>query len=103
MLWSAFFIVRLLERLVFKVYLDDQGVWVYSGIFPWNKGSYGINWRDISGASYRTGFLSWVLKSYTIRVEHRYTKSSELLLSNIRYGDQLVQNINQIVNEKGLY
>ena len=64
---------------------------------------YGLNWRDISDAVYYTGFISWFLKSYKLVIQHRYTKSSELVLKNIKNGDQLVQEINKKVKELNLY
>lgn len=103
LVFIAFSIVGFLNRKVYKVYTDENGVWVSGGIFPWSKGTYGLNWRDISDAVYYTGFISWFLKSYKLVIQHRYTKSSELVLKNIKNGDQLVQEINKKVKELNLY
>ena len=40
-------IYRLLLLKSFHLYLDDVGVWVYSGILPWNKGVAGVKSRDL--------------------------------------------------------
>ncbi len=66
-----------------QLYYDDVGVWVYSGILPWKKGVAGVKWRDMDEAIFEQGFWSWVTRSYTIRIGHRFTKSSEIRLTNI--------------------
>lgn len=76
------------------LFLDDEGVWLYSGIFPWNKGYNGVKWRDLDEAVFRTGFFSWAFKSYTIRVSHRFTQGSEIIINHMEMGDQAVQEIN---------
>jgi len=37
---------------------------------------------------------SWLFKSYSIRIGHRFTKSSEILLSHMMRGDESVMIIN---------
>lgn len=78
----------------FHLYLDDVGVWVYSGILPWNKGVAGVKWRDLDDAVYFQSMGSWLFKSYTIRIGHRFTKSSEILLSHWARGHEAVMAIN---------
>lgn len=78
------------------LYTDDEGVWVYSGILPWAKGISGVKWRDLDDAVYFTGFFSWTFKSYTIRVGHRFTKSSEIVLPHIARGNVAVEHINEV-------
>jgi hypothetical protein len=77
-----------------QLYTDADGVWVYRGIFPWNKGVSGVKWRDLEDAVFFPNFLSWALKSYTVRVGHRFTKSSEIVLRNITGGNDAVLHIN---------
>lgn len=79
----------------YTLWFDDAGVWVYSGVLPWRKGSYGVKWRDLDEAVYLTGFLSWLCGSYTIRVGHRFTRASEIALTHMYRGDKAVQAINQ--------
>lgn len=78
-----------------KIYSDEDGIWVYAGIFPWNRGSSGIKWRDLDEAVYFTGFFSWLFKSYTIKLTHRYTKSNEIVVADVWRGNKLVQEINE--------
>ena len=91
------------ENYATKFIVDDEGVWAYSGIFPWNKGRYGLNWRDISGATYKTGFLSWLLRSYEITIKHRYTMDNHLISPSVHSGNKMVELVNSIVSEKDLY
>jgi hypothetical protein len=92
-----------LARLVYQIlYIrsielsqDDQGVWCSRGILPWNKGVFGVKWRDIDQAHYYPNFLSYMCRSYTIRIGHRYTKSSEVILQHMKCGNAAVEAINQ--------
>jgi uncharacterized membrane protein YdbT with pleckstrin-like domain len=77
------------------LYSDDVGVWVESGVLPWSRGVYGVKWRDLDEATYSQSLWSWLFKSYAIRIGHRYTKSSEILLSHIARGNESVMAINQ--------
>lgn len=78
----------------FHLYFDDVGVWVYSGVLPWNKGVAGVKWRDLDEAVYFQSMGSWLFKSYSIRIGHRFTKSSEILLSHWARGHEAVMAIN---------
>ncbi|MGX4643247.1 hypothetical protein [Massilia sp. SYSU DXS3249] len=83
----------LLVRSV-QLYLDDLGVWVHSGVLPWKKGIAGVKWRDMDEAIFVNGFKSWLTRSYTIRVRHRFTQGSEIVLTNIARGKDAVALIN---------
>ena len=85
----------LLLRSLF-LYTDDHGVWVYSGILPWAKGMNGVKWRDLEDAVFFQNFFSWLFKSYTVRIGHRFTKTSELLLPHIAKGNIAVEHINEM-------
>jgi len=99
----AFLVYKFLLLKSFHLYFDDVGVWVYSGILPWNKGISGVKWRDLDEATYFQSMGSWLFKSYSIRIGHRFTKSSEILLSHWARGDEAVVAINgqhhQLVRE----
>ena len=83
----------------FVAFYNDDGVYIISGIFPWTRGVSGTRWKDISEASYKTGLISWLIKSYNIRLGHRFTKTSEMELHNIKNGHILVGIINEKINE----
>lgn len=90
----AFLVYKFLLLKSFHLYFDDVGVWVYSGIFPWSKGVGGVKWRDLDEATYFQSMGSWLFKSYSIRIGHRFTKSSEILLSHWARGHEAVMAIN---------
>jgi hypothetical protein len=69
-----------------QLYYDDIGVWAFSGVLPWKKGVVGVKWRDMDEASFEPGFWSWVTGSYTVHIRHRFTKASEIVLTNIANG-----------------
>ena len=79
-----------------RVYTDDVGVWLYLGILPWSKGVRGVKWRDIEDAMYYTGFFSWMFRSYTVRIGHRFTKTSEIYVHHLSQGQNAVEHINQL-------
>ena len=83
----------LLVRSV-QLYVDDLGVWVHAGVLPWKNGVTGVKWRDMDEASFVNGFRSWATRSYTVRVGHRFTQDSEIVLTNIARGKQAVAIIN---------
>jgi hypothetical protein len=91
----AIVIFQILHVRSFHLYYDADGVWVYSGVFPWNKGISGVKWRDLDEAVFVQSVGSWLFKSYSILLSHRYTKSKEILLSHWRDGDRAVEAINE--------
>ncbi|MDR0666176.1 MAG: hypothetical protein LBF71_02075 [Campylobacteraceae bacterium] len=91
-----FFVINILSLKSVALYTNSDGVWVYSGIFPWSKGSSGVKWRDMDSATYKTGFLSWLLKTYDVRIEHRFTKENEIALYSIFNGHKAVMHINEM-------
>ena len=83
----------LLVRSV-QLYMDDLGVWVHAGVLPWKKGVSGVKWRDMDEATFVNGFTSWATRSYTVRIGHRFTKDSEIVLTNIARGKDAVAGVN---------
>lgn len=88
--------IQILGLRVVQLYTDDHGVWVYRGILPWTRGVSGVKWRDLEEAVYETGFLSWALNAYTVRVGHRFTQSAEIVLANVSRGREAVEHINDL-------
>lgn len=85
---------RVLAIRSYQLYYDDMGVWLYHGILPWSKGISGVKWRDMDEATFQPSFWSWLLHSYTIRIGHRYTKASEIHLSQMANGKDAVATLN---------
>ena len=85
---------RILVLRSVQLYYDDVGVWLYSGILPWSKGVQGVKWRDMDEATYVQSFFSWLFRSYSIRIGHRYTKGSEILLTRMANGKDAVSRLN---------
>jgi hypothetical protein len=90
---------RLLSLRSVQLYYDDVGVWTYSGILPWKKGVSGVKWRDMDEATFEPGFWSWISGSYTVRIGHRFTKGSEIVLTNIGRGKAAVTTLNAYQQE----
>lgn len=79
------------------IYTDQNGVWVQQGVFPWEKAVSGVKWCDVSEATYTPGFFSWVLRSYSVRVGHRFTHGAEVHLANVHQGNRAVEHINSFL------
>ena len=90
---------RLLSLRSVQLYYDDVGVWSYFGILPWKKGVSGVKWRDMDEATFEPGFWSWITGSYTVRIGHRFTKGSEIVLTNIGRGKAAVTTLNAYQQE----
>jgi hypothetical protein len=91
---SVILVYRFLLIRSVQLYYDDVGVWMYSGILPWKKGIAGVKWRDMDEATFEQGFWSWISGSYTIRIGHRFTKESEIRLTDIAGGKDAVTKLN---------
>lgn len=91
----AWLVYQVLYIRSVRLYTDEAGVWLYQGVLPWQKGFFGVKWRDVDGALYRKGFISWACRSYAVQVGHRYTKSNELFVPHVVRGNQFVEHVNQ--------
>lgn len=78
-----------------RLYFDDIGVWKYSGVLPWKRGLTGVKWRDLDEAVFVNSFWSWLSRSYTVQVRHRFTKANEIDEIHMAGGKQAVVTINQ--------
>lgn len=87
---------RWLEVRSVLLYCDEAGVWVVSGVLPWNRRVLGVKWRDMDEASYAGGFFAWVTRSYTVRIGHRFTRDGSIVLHRIARGREAVETVNAI-------
>ena len=95
---TAFLVYHLAWLQSVELFCDDNGVWVYRGILPWQRGVVGIKWRDIEVAAFTQNFTSWSTHSYSLHVLDRYTRKPELVLTNMFEGDKAVMYINTRLN-----
>lgn len=92
----GFLTYRVMMIRSFHLFYDGTGVWLSKGVFPWQKGVAGVKWRDIDEAVFFQGLWSWMFKSYTVRVGHRFTKSSELMMSHMARGHEAASTVNTL-------
>lgn len=90
------FLANVLHLYSIELYADYEGIWIKRGLFPWNRGVYGVKWRDVDEATYATGFVPWISGCYLVRIGHRFTKASEITLRHVYHGDQAVQLLNRL-------
>lgn len=89
-----FLIHKILLLRSYNLFFDKEGIWIKWGFLPWQKGLAGVKWRDLDGAVCYQTMTSWLFKSYTIRVGHRFTRSSEIFLRHIKNGHFAMAQIN---------
>jgi hypothetical protein len=87
-------IICFLSIRKYKLYTDQNGVWISYGLLPWTKGFRGVKWRDLNECTLVNSFLSWFLRSYTVVATHRYTKTDEVVMTHTRLGKRAVLEIN---------
>lgn len=92
----AFYILRIVSLLSRELFVDESGVWLQRGFFPWSKGIVGLKWRDLDEALFSQGVVGWIAKSHTVFVQHRFTQSNQLILPNMHRGDQAAMRINEL-------
>ncbi|MFZ6721686.1 hypothetical protein [Undibacterium sp. Ji49W] len=91
---QALAIYRILILRSYKLYCDENGVWLFTGILPWDRGIVGVKWRDLDEAAFYPTFWSWLFNSFSIRLGHRFTKSSEIFISHMKSGKDSVAILN---------
>jgi hypothetical protein len=85
---------RVLLLRSYNLYYDDVGIWLYSGVLPWKKGIAGVKWRDLDEVVYFQTLSSWLSNSFSVKVGHRFTKSSELFITHLGRGKDCVIALN---------
>lgn len=91
MCWVAYSVYYLSRT---RLYIDDDGVWVFRGVFPWSRGVYGVKWRDIEDAVYSTNFIQWITKGYPVTLRPRFSNNPQIHTPPIHLGNKAVETIN---------
>ena len=91
----AWWVYAVLNIGSYRLYTNSEGAWGYSGARPWNKGRFGVKWRDLGEAGVRTGFFAWLTGATTVIVTHRYTQGGEIEIVHVRDGRGAVEWINR--------
>ncbi len=96
---ALIYLIQFAQLRSYRLYVDRDGVWIFSGIFPWSKGTQGVRWRDLDDAVYFTNFVSWFTQSYNIVIRHKFTKTSEIIMTAVWKGSKAVHVINDMHTE----
>ena len=92
-----FYIINVVYYKNNYIYMDENGVWMHAGVFPWQKGITGVSWQNLDKASYYTGFSNWLFKYNKIKLQHRFTQDSEVVMNYVHRGQNVVERINRIL------
>lgn len=93
---AAIFAYRVLVIRSYRITVDRDGVWIFSGVLPWTKGYSGVKWHDLDEAVFFQSLLGWLTKSCTVRITHRFTKDNEICMTHTARGDDVVATINAV-------
>lgn len=80
-----------------RAYVDETGVWYYSGLFPWSKGIRGVRWENFDQAQYQQSVFGWASHSYTIYLLDRYGRS--VTIKNLHNGRDWSALVNEYAFE----
>lgn len=75
-----------------RAYIDETGVWYYSGLFPWSEGIRGVRWENFDQAQYQQSVFGWATHSYTIYLLDRYGRS--VTIKNLHNGRDWSAGVN---------
>ncbi len=93
------FILSILSIKSYRLFCTDEGVVLTYGIFPWTKTVNSIRWRDLDAATYYLSAISWISKSYSVTLRHRYTQEIAVAMVDVANGDKAVTMINELHTE----
>ena len=96
----GFAVYRYFDLKAVRLEISGDGVYLHSGILPWNKGRTGVSWRDCGGAYYATDFSSWLTKSASVQIEHRFTRTSSLTVEEIADAKRVAETIAAALSER---
>ncbi|WP_152901472.1 hypothetical protein [Cardiobacterium hominis] len=86
--------------------INEDGIWIFSNNSSWNKGyedskEYnGIAWEFIEDAAFNTSFFAESNNSYTILIRGKYRDSNELMIQDVKNGNQAVIFINEYIRNR---
>lgn len=78
LIFCGFFLYGLSRIRRCRVYIDADGIWFESGLFPWSHGIRGVRWENFDQALFRKSFFSWISGSYTVFLYDRYGRTVEV-------------------------
>ncbi len=91
---TAYTVYKMIYLFRMRLYMDDKGVWLFRGVFPWNSGVYGINWSDFEDSVFYMGFFHWMSKSYPVALRTRFSQNPTVYTPSIYRGKTAVEEIN---------
>ena len=94
--WPMYVLIMgILNNRSVVLFMNREGIWVFSGVFPWSRGVLqGVLWENVDTAAYGASFFSWLLRSRTIGVYNRFTQGMEIHLTNMADAELAVGDIN---------
>jgi hypothetical protein len=79
-----------------RLFANKKGVWVFRGVFPWSRGTYGVNWRDLEDCLGSMGFIYWITNSTPVYLRPRFSQNPTITVPSIHRGKEAVAIINEL-------
>lgn len=80
------------------LYMNRSGVWMYRGVWPWDRRAPGVFWHELGHAAASHGFWEWAFHSHTLYLTKRYgTTAVERAHSHIHNADVAVAEVNAVL------
>ena len=76
-----------------SIFLDIDGVWVHAGVLPWSRGVFGIRYRDLDDPVLMQNLASWLFRSHTIVLRHRFASQAPIALDHMSNAPAALERI----------
>lgn len=78
------------------LWMDEYGVTLQSGVFPWQRGELLVRWRDIETVGCGRSIMPWALNYATVCVWQRYKDGPALVASDMAGGAHACSVLNSV-------
>jgi len=78
----------------YKLIMNEDGVWVFSGVLPWSKGYSGVKWRDLDEGVFYPNIIAYFFQSYKLQIKNRMKDTIEISLTQMNKGNKAIEKIN---------
>lgn len=95
-LFFATFVYKMAWIRSYVITMYENEVRADWGVFPWERSTSFVQWKNITSITYYPTFTSWITNSYSICITHKNNNDSDsdVVLSNIWNGRKVAGIIN---------
>lgn len=79
-----------------QLWMDEYGVTLNSGVFPWQRGEWRVRWRDIETVGCDRDFMRWAFRFSSVYVWQRFKDEAALVATDMAQGSQACTILNSV-------